>query len=115
MDTCKGSSRLGAFGHPQKIKAAGFYLIHHVHGSTGLPVRCDCKQTVGRIEVKVCVRVLFVDDPAKLEGKDEEQAASLAVVHPNLDKWSPTGAERTARLQCFGRLARPQRYAHIDF
>ena len=30
----------------------------------------------------------------------------------NLDKWSPPGAEKTARLQYFSRLARPQCYAH---
>ena len=33
----------------------------------------------------------------------------------NFDKRSPTGAEKTARLQYFGCLAELQHYAHIDF
>ena len=36
-------------------------------------------------------------------------------VQSNLDKRSPAGAKNIARLQYFGRLARTQHYAHIDF
>ena len=42
-----------------------------------------------------------------------EHVRPMLQVQLNLDKRSPTGAEKTARLQCFGRLARSQHYAHI--